>query len=80
MFRQKLLLIWELHGIFKDATISCPQNQINTISTEAKIIGRKERALISRLESLLGKLIAFEKVIPFGRINYRFFNVRFLII
>ena len=59
---------------FKDATISCPENQINTISTEAKIIGRKGRALISRLESLLGKLVAFEKVIPFGRINYCFFQ------
>ena len=56
---------------FKDATIACPEKQIVSISTEAKIIGRKGRALISRLESLLGKLVAFEKVVPFGRINYR---------
>ena len=59
---------------FKDATIACPEKQIVSISTEAKIIGRKGRALISRLESLLGKLVAFEKVVPFGRINYRSFQ------
>ena len=39
-----------------------------------KLLIKTQRAPLAQLESIRGKLCSMEKVVPFGRINFRFFQ------
>ena len=59
---------------FQTGTVAVPQDRVEAIIQSAGSLVRQKRALIGRLESLMGTLVSCEKLVPFGRINFRSFQ------
>ena len=59
---------------FENNTVAIPDDRIRSIAETASYISRNKRALLSKLESLMGTLVSVEKLVHTGRINYRAFQ------
>ena len=63
---------WDMD--IQTGTVAVPQDRVEAIIQSAGSLVRQKRALIGRLESLMGTLVSCEKLVLFGRINFRSFQ------
>ena len=59
---------------FRTGTVTIPHDRVEAIVHSASALVRHKRALIGRLESLMGTLVSCEKLVQYGRINFRSFQ------
>ena len=59
---------------FATCQVRPPLDAVNKLQHHLKLLIKTQRAPLAHLESIRGKLCSMEKVVPFGRINFRFFQ------
>ena len=63
---------------FADARVRTPDDKVEAISTLAQKVVQSRRSSLSLLESLMGKLVSVEKLVPWGRLNFRAFQAQMI--
>ena len=63
-------VLWD----FKSAQLRTPDDKITAITRIAKLVCSSRRSPLPLLETLMGKMVAVEKCVPFGRLHYRRFQ------